>query len=246
MFNAQDLEPTDDCDGKLPVIYRDFNEMHPDFERSFSGDVVRRQLIGPELGPDGKPVFLSSTGCPWKQGSPTACDNWTVDKPVITSAETFNQWYRDVSGTNIRFEATLVLTETPAGSGVYKYSSNDFFPIGADQGFGATPANNNPGKKNFLFTTELQVNFEYVAGQTFTFEGDDDMWIFINNRLALDLGSTHAAARGTIDFDAQAATLGITPGRAYPMNIFHAERHTSASNFTVETNIACFTPSIPR
>ena len=54
----------------------------------------------------------------------------------------------------------------------------------------------------------------------------------------------HGAESGTIDFDAQAAALGITPGRAYSMDIFHAERHTTASNFSVETNIACFTPSI--
>ena len=27
-------------------------------------------------------------------------------------------------------------------------------------------------------------------------------------------------------------------------DIFHAERHTTASNFSIETNIACFTPSM--
>jgi fibro-slime domain-containing protein len=72
------------------------------------------------------------------------------------------------------------------------------------------------------------------------------MWIFINGKLAMDLGGMHGSQNGTIDFDAQAADLGIAVGRAYPMDIFHAERHTSASNFGVETNIACFTPSIPR
>jgi hypothetical protein len=48
------------------------------------------------------------------------------------------------------------------------------------------------------------------------------------------------------NFDAQAADLGIAVGHAYPMDIFHAERHTSASNFGVETNIACFSPPIVR
>ena len=41
MFNADDLVPTDECDGKLPVVYRDFSQAHPDFEMAFSGDVVR-------------------------------------------------------------------------------------------------------------------------------------------------------------------------------------------------------------
>jgi fibro-slime domain-containing protein len=160
---------------------------------------------------------------------------------VITSATTFDQWYRDVAGVNMTFERELELTETLPGSGVYVYSSNDFFPLSIMEGFGATPAGRD---KNFLFTTEIHLNFVYVANQRFTFRGDDDLWIFINKRLALDLGSMHGQEQGTIDFDAQAAALSIVPGRTYSMDIFHAERHTNASNFSIETNIACFTPAI--
>jgi len=241
MFNADDLVPTDECDGKLPVVYRDFSQAHPDFEMNFRGDVVRRQLIEPTLGADGKPVFKSSVGCPAEQNTPTACANWSVSQPVITSAASFNQWYHDTPGMNVAFEKTLELTDS--GGGLYKFNSTEFFPLGNDQGFGITP----PGQQhNFLFTTEVHVTFEYIKGQTFTFQGDDDMWIFVNQRLALDLGSMHGSERGVIDFDKQATDLGIAVGRAYSMDIFHAERHTSASNFGVETNIACFTPSIVR
>ncbi|HVZ31889.1 MAG TPA: fibro-slime domain-containing protein [Polyangiaceae bacterium] len=234
--------PTDDaCSGKLPVVYRDFSQAHPDFEMAFSGDVVRRQLVAATLGADHTPTFASSTGCPWKQGTPTACDNWKTDKLVINSADSFSQWYHDTPNVNIHFDKTLVLTEDPPGSGTYTYNSTQFFPLGNDEGFGVTPAG---AGHNFLFTTEIHLTFAYVKGQKFTFHGDDDMWIFVNNKLALDLGSMHAAADGTIDFDAQAADLGIVPSNVYPMDIFHAERHTSASNFGVETNIACFTPSV--
>jgi fibro-slime domain-containing protein len=243
MFNPDDLVPTDECDGKLPVVYRDFNDAHPDFEMDFRGDVVRRQLVQRDLGADGKPVFASSVGCPAQNGTPTACADWDVTQPVISNAESFNQWYRDTANINVAFEKTLELIETPAGSGFYKFSSTDFFPIGNAEGFGITP----PGQgRNFLFTTEVHVTFQYVAGSRFTFRGDDDMWIFVNKRLALDLGSMHGVEEGVINFDAQAEDLGIAPGRAYPMDIFHAERHTSASNFSVETNIACFTSIVPR
>jgi fibro-slime domain-containing protein len=242
LFDPEDLEPADDdCDGTIPVVFRDFSTAHPDFEMAFSGDVVRRQLISPTLGASDKPTFASSVGCPAKMSTPTSCETWSVDKPVITSATTFDQWYRNIDGVNIAFDRELTLVETPAGSGIYKYSSTSFFPLSPTDGFGITPPNQD---KNFLFTTEIHLNFSYVRGQRFTFQGDDDLWIFINKKLALDLGSMHSSQSGTIDFDAQAADLGITPGKAYAMDIFHAERHTSASNFSVETNIACFTPAV--
>lgn len=245
MFNPDDLVPTDECDGNLPVLYRDFSHTHPDFEMDFRGDVVRRQLVEPTLGANGKPVFKSSVGCPAQEGTPTACANWNVTQPVITSAESFSQWYSDTPGINVAFEQTLELVETqsPTGLPFYRFSSNEFFPIRPDQGFGITPPGQN---RNFLFTTEVHVTFTYVAGQRFTFRGDDDMWIFVNGRLAVDLGSMHDSKEAIIDFDAQAADLGIAVGRAYPMDIFHAERHTDASNFSIETNIACFTPAIVR
>ncbi|HTV25283.1 MAG TPA: fibro-slime domain-containing protein [Polyangiaceae bacterium] len=241
LFDPNDVEPTDECDGVIPVVFRDFNDTHPDFEMDFSGDVVRRQLLSAQLGAGDKPVFASSVGCPAQQGTPMACANWMVDKPVITSAATFDQWYRDVPNVNMTFPRELELTESQPGSGLYVFSSNDFFPLGPNEGFGVSPPNQG---KNFLFTTEIHLNFEYIAQQRFTFRGDDDLWIFINKRLALDLGSMHGQEQGTIDFDAQAADLGIRPGGVYQMDIFHAERHTNASNFSIETNIACFTPVV--
>jgi fibro-slime domain-containing protein len=86
------------------------------------------------------------------------------------------------------------------------------------------------------------VIFTYQAGQVFTFRGDDDLWIFVNGKLALDVGGLHQALEGTLAFDAKAAELGISAGGRYQMDIFHAERQTAESNFRIETNISCFEP----
>lgn len=92
-------------------------------------------------------------------------------------------------------------------------------------------------------TTSLTSTWSSRSSWSFTFRGDHDLWIFVNGVLALDVGGLHEALEGTIDFDAQASQLGITPGELYEMDIFHAERQTSESNFRIETNIRCFTPN---
>lgn len=236
----------EDCDASLEVTYRDFSEAHPDFEMAFRGDVVRRGLVAATLGPDSKPIFAGSIGCPPLLNSPTACDtSWSVTQPVITSATTFDQWYRTVAGVNMEYPGKIELTETPPGSGQYVFESSAFFPLGETEGFGMTPTGNHM-RKNYLFTTEAHVKFGYQAGQRFTFRGDDDMWIFVNGKLAMDLGGMHGPEERVIDFDAQAAALGISPGGSYRMDVFHAERHTDGSNFKFTTNIACFTPEVVR
>ncbi len=244
MFGDEDVELQDGCDTILPIVFRDFSQAHPDFEMAFQGDEPRLHLVQPTLGMDGKPVFLNGVGCPRDNQRQRECNTgFNPTQAVITSSESFAQWYRTVDGINFAFEREIELTETLPGSGLYTFASNAFFPLAVTEGFGETP----PGQgKNFLFTTEAHSQFTYVAGQVFTFRGDDDLWIFINDRLALDLGGMHGERTASIDFDAQAAELGITPGNAYSMDVFHAERHTSQSNFYMETNIACFTPGIPR
>jgi fibro-slime domain-containing protein len=86
---------------------------------------------------------------------------------------------------------------------------------------------------NFGFTMKIQATFEYIPGQYFDFLGDDDVWVFINNKLVVDIGGQHAQVAGAVNLD----TLGLTVGEIYPFHIFYAERHTSSSNFRMHTSI---------
>jgi fibro-slime domain-containing protein len=240
------------------MTIRDFDQSHPDFERPDPGWGPSLGIVQSTLGTDKKPVFKSAAGdCQILQDEAEKQaytytkhpDCWVdTGKPMLTDANSFNDWYRD-SDRNMQFKKLLALKELGGSPGTYYFESleepfQNFFPLAENQGFGPTPVNEstNPMHQNFLFTTEIHLLFEYVQGQVFKFSGDDDLWIFVNGKLALDLGGLHSRFNAAINFDAQAAALGIVAGQSYNMDIFHAERHTKESNFRIETNISCFTP----
>ena len=94
--------------------------------------------------------------------------------------------------------------------------------------------NDNKNKKhNFGFSMKVQAKFVYVKGQEFEFFGDDDVWVFINNRLVVDIGGQHSQERGSVNLD----TLGLVEGQEYPFHIFYVERHQYSSNFMMRTSM---------
>ena len=208
---------SDNCGSDLTGIIRDFQEAHPDFEYVIIDDLG---IVQATLGSDTKPVYA---------GNPTT--------PRTTGQANFDQWYRDVSGVNIPVQLTLSLVNN--GNGIYTYDNPAFFPIDG-QGF-----DNEGHPHNYHFTFELHTKFRYNGGEVFSFRGDDDLFVYVNGQLGINLGGVHGAIPGSIDLDANAAALGISPGNVYSLDFFFAERHTSESNFRIETTIECFTPLPP-
>ncbi|MEM9455409.1 MAG: fibro-slime domain-containing protein [Myxococcota bacterium] len=207
------LPPVGECETELDAIVRDVSQSHPDFEYVIAVDPG---IVEPMLGGDGKPVYAGGTA------------------GTTTNAANFDQWYRDVGGVNMNIPTQIALTDE--GDGRYTFDSAAFFPID-DQGFG-----NEGNAHNYHFTLEMHTQFTYQGGEVFTFRGDDDLFTFINGRLGIDLGGVHGPLEGTIDLDAMADELGIVPGGVYDLDFFFAERHTTQSNFRIETTIGCFSP----
>ena len=151
----------------------------------------------------------------------------TLSTAGITSSATFAQWYSDVLGVNMSAKHSIELTRN--SSGVYEYLDDDFHPIDN------MLLGNQGQSHNNHFTYSIRTTFEHdaCAGRFFEFQGADDAWLFVDGKLAMDLGGVLPNMLQHVQID----RLGLVDGQTYTFEFFYAQRQSAMAVFRIRTDL---------
>jgi len=218
-------EPTENaCKNVLRAIVRDFKQAHVDFgeQKPPKGSPMQPGLyqnqVSLVLPADRKPLINSSR--------------------VMGIIDRFEDWFANVDGVNVPYVVDFWLEPSASKPNYFVFDSSSFFPLDA---VNSAPEDRQKDStetpRNFLFTTELHTAFRYNGTEEFNFRGDDDVFVFINHKLAVDIGGIHGPLEGNVNLASQATALGLEVGKVYNLDLFQAERNPTGSNFRIETSL---------
>ena len=234
VFNASQPTGVGLCDTKvLAFSAYDYGSDYTPFAESGPKDNcgLTKGLVRPALNAKGRPVWTGKVNCDigtTTDGPQFWYDSLYRDNGAITQT-------RSATAKSVNAFTCVPLTlKLDTLLGYYAYDNQSFFPLDTFKnlkGGGVNPFN--MGSPNFHFAMHAKASFEYVPGLQFKFRGDDDVWIFIDKKLALDLGGQHGPEVGEIKLD----NLGLKEGKSYQFDMFYSERHTNGSSILIQTTM---------
>ena len=123
-------------------------------------------------------------------------------------------------------------------------------------------------QRGYHYTLTSQGTFFYdpEANYYFDFSGDDDVYLFINGELVMDIGGAHGMTDSHIELNeyvqwaqkvlksadskyteedrARARKLNLIEGQSYTFDFYYMERHGTGANMRISTNIPVSDPNM--
>lgn len=238
------------------------------YNRYSGSRAVTQGIVADNLGSDGYPYLNNSvvTIGPNRSESLGYLFGTSTDTNVVKSYIGVSGLFYDDNGyfaydsqqhaATLNSDGTVTVSRDPKSDGA-KFMPLDSLAGGTDYHFGMKMTT------DFLMPEGGKVNNNNMV---FEFSGDDDVWVFVDGKLVLDLGGIHGNAGGRINFATGSVTynddtgntketnlwklLGSTNGNkpdswgdytTHKLSFFYLERGAGGSNCKLRFNL----PSIP-
>lgn len=102
--------------------------------------------------------------------------------------------------------------------------------------------------RDYNFTLECHGTFTYYADKDlfFEFDGDDDVYLYVNGTCVLDLGGAHRPANQLVKINdyVSRGILDLEEDGEYTFDFYFMERHGTGSNLRIQTNMEVFSNNI--
>ena len=194
----------------------------------YLNDSLEKNMTSPVLDEEYLPVAIGGTMMP-NRG---------------VRGDNFKRWFSQVDGLSKSYAKVLSLKYNSATAS-FGYENESFYPLNDVATF--DKAVNKDGN-NHLFTLNLGVPFQVLAdgNEEFTIAADDDTWVYVGDKLVLDMGGIHDALTGRLKITNSGEVYSAVGGEELAFSgvklaketssvirIFHADRNSTNSVFKI-------------